>query len=101
MIRSKLNILLAERGMKQADLAREAGLPIATISRMVRGSTVSVNLNYLSRICEVLECSMSDIYEYVPEPSGKEPLHGISDQNFINALGIVFGRLSKSIGIDG
>ena len=68
MIRIKLAVLLAERGMKQADLARETGLSTITISRIIRGDNVNVNFKHIVKICTALDCQVSDIYEYVPVP---------------------------------
>ena len=68
MIRIKLAVLLAERGMNQADLARETGLTNTIISRIARGDGTKLDFNHIVKICAALDCQVSDIYEYVPVP---------------------------------
>ena len=66
MIKNHLSKLLGERRWTQADLARKTGIRRATINELYNELTDRVNLEHLDRICEVLECSVSDVLEYVP-----------------------------------
>lgn len=66
MIRIHLSRLLGERRMKQKELADRTGIRPTTISEMYHELIERVNLEHLDRICEVLECSIEDILEYVP-----------------------------------
>ena len=66
MIRIKLAVLLAERGMRQSDLAEVTGISPHVISRIARGDNKNVNLKHIGKICTALDCEISDIYEYVP-----------------------------------
>ena len=71
MIKNHLSKLLGERRWTQADLARKTGIRRATINELYNELTDRVNLEHLDRICEVLECSVSDVLEYVPNPQRK------------------------------
>ena len=71
MIRNHLSKLLGERRWTQADLARKTGIRRATINEMYNELSDRINLEYLDRICEVLNCDISDILEYIPNPQRK------------------------------
>ncbi len=66
MIKTNLPVLLAERRWTQADLARRTGIRPATINQLYHNLADRVNLEHIDRICEVLECDIGDIYQYVP-----------------------------------
>ena len=71
MIKNHLSKLLGERRWTQADLARKTGIRRATINELYNELTDRINLEHLDRICEVLECDVSDILEYIPKPQKK------------------------------
>ena len=71
MIRIHLSRLLGERRMTQAELSRKTGIRAATINEMYHELTDRVNLEHLDRICEVLDCPLSDLMEYVPNSMKK------------------------------
>ena len=65
-IRIVLSRKLGELRWTQADLARKTGIRPATINEMYHYLSVRVNLEHLNRICEALNCDLSEILEYVP-----------------------------------
>lgn len=65
-IRIVLSRKLGELRWTQADLARKTGIRPATINEMYHDLSVRVNLEHLNRICEALNCDLSEILEYVP-----------------------------------
>jgi len=71
MIKIRLSRLLGERRMNQAELATKTGIRPATINEMYHELIERVNLDYLSRICEVLDCEVADILEYIPNNANK------------------------------
>lgn len=71
MIKNHLSKLLGERRWTQADLARKTGIRRATINELYNELNDRVSLEHLDRICEVLNCEVSDILEYVPNPQRK------------------------------
>ena len=66
MIKIHLSKMLGEKRWKQADLSRKTGIRPNTISELYNELVERVNLEHLDKICEVLECKIEDILEYIP-----------------------------------
>ncbi|BCZ46904.1 hypothetical protein psyc5s11_29710 [Clostridium gelidum] len=66
MIRIYLSRVLGEKRWSQADLARKTGIRPNTISELYNELVERVNLEHLDKICEVLECDLTDILKYEP-----------------------------------
>lgn len=66
MIRIHLSRLLGEKRWTQADLSRKTGIRPNTISEIYHELNERVNLNHVDKICEVLECDISDLLEFIP-----------------------------------
>ena len=66
MIRIRLSTLLGERRMSQITLARKTGIRPATINEMYNEFSVRVNLEHIDKICEVLDCDISELLVYEP-----------------------------------
>lgn len=66
MIRINLSTILGKKRITQAELSRKTGIRPATINEMYHEITERVNLIYLDKICEALNCDISDLLEYVP-----------------------------------
>jgi len=62
---NKLWKLLIDKNTKSSDLGRDAGLASNTLSKMRKNETVSMDT--LLKICEVLDCDLSDVVEIVRE----------------------------------
>ena len=58
--------LLIDREMKKKELAKAAGISIATITKMGKDGAV-VSSDVLIKICTALGCTMDDIVEIVPD----------------------------------
>ena len=58
--------LLIDRNMKKKELAKRAGVSLATITKMGREGTV-VTTDVLVKICVALNCKIGDIVEIVPD----------------------------------
>lgn len=67
-IRILLSNRLGEVRWNQAELARSTGIRAATINEMYHETTGRVSLDHLNLICEALQCNLSDILLYVPDP---------------------------------
>lgn len=71
MIKIHLSRILGEKRWTQADLARKTEIRPNTISEIYNELVERVNLEHLDKICEVLECDIDDILEYVPNKKRK------------------------------
>ncbi|MGP1412227.1 MAG: helix-turn-helix domain-containing protein [Peptoanaerobacter stomatis] len=67
MIKIHLSKLLGERRMSQKRLAELTDIRRATINEMYHELVERVNLDYLSRICQVLNIKIEDLLEYIPD----------------------------------
>lgn len=67
-IKVSMNEALKRRGLKGKDLARLVGISETQLSMFRAGKVKGVRFSTLSRICAVLECSLSDVitYEFSP-----------------------------------
>ena len=72
MIRILLSIRLGERRWSQAKLAQQTGIRPATINELYNEVTDRVSLSQLDRICQVLECDLTDILQR----DGRDPFGG-------------------------
>ncbi|MDE5557805.1 MAG: helix-turn-helix transcriptional regulator [Ruminococcus sp.] len=71
MIKIHLSRILGEKRMSQAELARQTGIRPSTISDIYNEMTERLNIEYLDRICEYLDCSITDLIEYIPNKQKK------------------------------
>lgn len=62
-----LNDFLKNKNISQYKLAQSTGIAAATLNNLCNNKTTSVSFDTLDKICEVLDCSVSDIL--VPEKS--------------------------------
>lgn len=72
-IRILLSRKLGEIRWTQSDLARRTGIRPSTINEMYHELCDRVNIEYLDRICNVLDCELDEILVYIP-PENKEEL---------------------------
>ncbi len=66
MIKNHLSKLLGERRMTQSELAKRTGIRPSTINEWYHEFIVRMNVDHMERICEVLDCQLSDLIEYIP-----------------------------------
>ena len=57
--------VLAEKNMTKEDLKKATGMSSATIAKL--GKNENINMKSLEKICEVLECNIEDVIQFVPE----------------------------------
>ena len=73
MIKFKVKVMLAQRGMTQKELAERTGIRPPTISAICVGSVKHLPVEAVDKICSVLECQPADLMEYVPvQETGEE-----------------------------
>ncbi|MEY8425203.1 helix-turn-helix transcriptional regulator [Lachnospiraceae bacterium 38-14] len=61
----KLWKLLIDKDMKKKDLQAAAGISWASITKLSKGKTVSMEV--LMKICKALECNIGDIMDLILE----------------------------------
>ena len=71
MIKIYLSRILGEKRITQAELARQTGIRPSMISDIYNEMTERLNIEYLDRICEYLDCSITDLIEYIPNKQKK------------------------------
>ena len=67
LIKIYLSTILGEYRMTQSELAKKTGIRPATICEIYNETIERINLNHLSKICEVLKCKVEDILQYIPD----------------------------------
>ncbi|WP_407528310.1 helix-turn-helix domain-containing protein [Methylobacterium oryzisoli] len=67
-IRVRLAVLLAERGVKSKDLARQVGITEANLSLLKQGKVKGIRFETLERICRHLDCQPGDLLRYEEDP---------------------------------
>lgn len=72
MVRLTLDRYLEECGITRYELAKRTDVKFQTIDRYYKNRVVRYDSYILDRICGALECSLSDIIEYVSDD--KDPL---------------------------
>jgi len=66
-VRFRLRELLAERGMSQTELQTRTRLAYSTVNDLFNNKPRRVELETLDVLCEVLDCSIGDLLERVPD----------------------------------
>ena len=65
MIRCYLSRLMGERRMKIVDVARETGLHRNTITLLYNETATRVDLDTISRLCDLFNCRIDELFEYI------------------------------------
>lgn len=66
MVRIHLSKLLGEKRMTQKQLSELTGIRPDTINEWYHDIAVSLRVEHIDRICEVLDCSVSELLEVIP-----------------------------------
>lgn len=64
MIKSRLLVLLAEKKWTRTELSQKTGIRANTIGDICNDMAERVSLEHIDRICEILDCNISDIFVY-------------------------------------
>lgn len=65
----KLQDILNEKDLSQHQLSKMTGIPQPAINLICKNKAVRLPLDRLAKICEVLECEISDILKLEKEQS--------------------------------
>ena len=69
MLRNRLRILLAERDLKIKDVVNATGLTRPSISNMVNNRSANVSTKNLDKLCNYLEVTPTEFWEFKPDPT--------------------------------
>ena len=61
---------LEEKQMTKEDLKNATGMSSATIAKL--GKNETINMKSLDKICQVLECKVENVVEFIPESKSKK-----------------------------
>ena len=61
----KLKNLLLKRGISINKLMRDTNTDFKVIKRLMNGDLVRIDTIVLARLCDYLECNISDIIDYI------------------------------------
>lgn len=67
--------------MSQKKLAELTGIRPNTISEWYNEMTISLKVEHIDRICEVLECSLDELIEIVPNKVPKTGKHLVIEEH--------------------
>ena len=69
---NELNKKMKEKGINQATLAKEIGIPKTTLNSMIKNNVNKIDIDVFLRICKVLNCNPEEFYnELSPRVSPK------------------------------
>ncbi len=71
MIKFKVKVMLALRGLTQKELAEKTGIRPPTISAICTGAIKHLPVDVLNKICTVLDCQPGDLLEYIEDAAVK------------------------------
>ena len=69
MIVCKLPVLLAERRMKVADVARETGMSKTTLHKLYNGQSTRIDFETIEKLCLLLNVEVGDLLKLQAEES--------------------------------
>lgn len=81
MVRIHLSKLLGEKRMTQKRLAELTGIRPNTINEWYNEITVSLKVEHIDRICEVLGCSIEELIEVIPNKVPRTGKHLIIEEH--------------------
>lgn len=67
MIKIKLDVIMAKRGITLTELAGIVGMTTANLSRLKCGKCKGIHFDTLEHICRALKCDVADILEFVED----------------------------------
>ncbi len=65
MIRIQLDKLLKQKGKTAYWLSKKAGIRYNNLSPLIKNKTIAIRFSNLEKICEALDCNISDVLEFI------------------------------------
>ncbi len=70
----RLEDILKQRNISINKLMRETGTDFKVIKRLMSGDIVRFDIFVIARLCDYLNCTISEIIEYIPNKERKNEL---------------------------
>ena len=67
MIVIHLDVMMAKRKMSLNELSEKVGITLANLSILKNNKAKAIRFSTLEAICQALDCSVSDIIEFIPD----------------------------------
>jgi len=67
-----LDKLLASKKMQSAELAKELGCTVQTISRIKNGKVRAFRIETLDQICDIFDCQPGDLLEHMSDEEARK-----------------------------
>lgn len=67
MIKNNLSRLMGEKRITIQEMYKVTGLSRSTISNIYHARMTNISLNTINKICWYLNCSVADLFEYIPD----------------------------------
>lgn len=64
MIKINLPVLLAQRGLKVAELDRQVDISRSTLYRLYNNDVIKIDVDAIDKLCKLLNCKPGDIILY-------------------------------------
>ncbi|WP_212515127.1 helix-turn-helix domain-containing protein [Acinetobacter soli] len=74
MIVCNLPVLLAERRMKVADVARATGMSKTTLHKLYNGQSTRIDFETLEKLCMLLQVQVGDVLQFKQNDSGDQDI---------------------------
>lgn len=72
-ITTRIDVLLAERGLGVGECAEAVGITPANLAVLKNGRAKAVRFTTLEALCRVLDCQPGDLLRYVPDTDVTAP----------------------------
>lgn len=67
MIIVNLDVMMAKRKMSLTELSEKLGITMANVSNLKNQKAKAIRFSTLNKICEILNCEVGDILEYIKD----------------------------------
>ncbi|WP_461244914.1 helix-turn-helix domain-containing protein [Secundilactobacillus muriivasis] len=89
MIRNNLSVLMAEKRIKVVDLSNATGISKNTITSTAKNYGKMIQLETINKICQALDVSPTDFFEYAPFDFDYYSEVGASDDEYYKETGLI------------
>jgi len=67
VLKCNLSTLMGRERLTIAEVIRRTGLTRNAVSTLYEERAKRIDLNTIARLCELFDCSVDDLFEYIPD----------------------------------